>query len=284
MQTRAIRRVFRARPTTEGAGVHLKRAFGFVEMPQFDPFLMLDDFSGDDPAQYKAGFPSHPHRGMETITYVLQGSVEHSDSMGNRGVIRAGDVQWMTAGSGIIHQEMPTGDERGGLRGIQLWANLPATDKMMSPRYREIASDQIPEVTVGQATVRVIAGKVDGVEGPVRDVVIHPLYLDVTVPPHSQFAEPISKGHTAFVYVLEGEASFAPGADPVPATNALLFDDGDLVEVTTRDTPVRFLLVAGMPLHEPVAWYGPVVMNTQEELDESFDEIRHGTFVKGAKV
>ncbi len=298
-ENRKIRKVIRSRPTLEGAGVHLRRAFGFSEVPQFDPFLLLDDFRGDDPRLYINGFPWHPHRGIETITYVLRGEVEHGDSIGNEGVIGPGDVQWMTAGSGIIHQEMPSGDENGRMYGFQLWANLPASRKMMDPRYREVTADQIPQVDLKNGVkIKIISGKVDGTEGPVREVVIEPEYLDVTVPGNSEYARPTQPGHTVFAYVIEGEAVFCgeknafefevEGAsyfdvqdDPLLDNGSLiLFGDGEQVIVTTGNEPVRFLLISGKPIGEPVAWRGPIVMNTQEELQVAFEEYRNGTFIK----
>jgi redox-sensitive bicupin YhaK (pirin superfamily) len=299
MTTRRIRKVWRSKPTIEGAGVHLKRAFGYSEVPRFDPFLLLDDFRSSNPAEYLMGFPWHPHRGIETITYVLAGTVEHGDSMGNRGVIRAGEVQWMTAGNGIIHQEMPKGNETGVLSGFQLWANLPAGHKMMDPRYRGITAEQIPEVTLADgARVRVVCGKVGATEGPVRDIVTDPYYVDVMVPPRSEHAHATKLGHTAFAYVIEGEGYFCREKDPftyemqgvnyfdmqrepfVANGMLVLFEDGDEIVVTTGNEPVRFLLVAGRPLGEPVAWYGPIVMNTEDELRVAFEEYRNGTFVK----
>ena len=298
-QIRQIHRLFHARPTIEGAGVHLKRGFGFSEVPQFDPFLLLDDFHSADPADYLAGFPWHPHRGIETITYVLYGTVEHGDSMGNSGVIEAGDVQWMTASSGIIHQEMPKGDGTGLMWGFQLWANLPATNKMMHPRYREVKSTDISEVWLENgANVKVIAGNVAGTVGPVADVVTAPEYLDITLPAGAEIVRPITRGHTAFAYLIEGAGYFAPDRDPfsydvkgasyfdmnhsgmVGKESVILFGDGDSVLITASDEPLRFLLVSGRPLGEPVAWYGPIVMNTRDELRQAFDEYRDGTFTK----
>ena len=284
----------------EGAGVHLKRAFGYNQVPLFDPFLLFDDFHSDNPQHYLKGFPWHPHRGIETITYVHQGRVEHGDSMGNSGVINAGDVQWMTAGSGIIHQEMPKGRDDGLMWGFQLWANLPAADKMMPPRYRGITAGQIPQTTLpGDIRVKVICGAVDGVQGPVQDVVVAPEYLDVTVPAGTTFTRPVQRGHTAFAYVVDGEAYFDAERDAYAhdrvgrnyfdlrrrcvcdAESLVLYGaDGDGVAVSTEETPVRFLLVSGRPIGEPVAWYGPVVMNTQEELRVAFVEYEAGTFVK----
>ena len=296
---RKIRKVIKSKSTIEGAGVHLKRAFGFSEVPNLDPFLLLDDFRADDPRFYLKGFPWHPHRGIETITYVLEGHVEHGDSMGNAGVINAGDVQWMTAGSGIIHQEMPKGDTSGRMGGFQLWANLPSSHKMMDPRYRGLTAAQIPEVSLGQGvTVRIICGKVGSTRGPVSDIVTDPEYLDVTVPAHAELVHLTKPGHTVFAYVIGGEGYFCRQKNPFTyevegenyfdierkpsVTNASLvvFDDGDRVVVSTESEPVRFLLVSGKPIREPVAWYGPIVMNTQQELRVAFEEYRNGTFIK----
>lgn len=299
--TLRIAKVWTSRPTVEGAGVHLKRAFGFDEVPLLDPFLLLDDFHSHDPAHYLAGFPWHPHRGIETITYVLHGQVEHGDSLGNTGVIRPGEVQWMTAGSGIVHQEMPHGEAGGLLWGMQLWANLPRSHKMMPPRYRGITSEQIPEVVLDSgAVVRVVCGEVQGVSGPVDDVVTEPEYLDVSVPAEAAFRHLVAEGHTALAYVLEGSAYFDDHRDPydhqvVPAAYFELDREGRLgserlvlyertggeIVVTTTTQPVRFLLATGRPLGEPVAWWGPIVMNTDEELRQAFEEYRNGTFLKG---
>lgn len=300
MTSRRIKKLFKSRPTVEGAGVHLKRAFGYSQVPQFDPFLMLDDFHTSNPDEYLAGFPWHPHRGIETITYLIEGLVEHGDSMGNKGVIGAGDVQWMTAGSGIIHQEMPQLSPTGVMWGFQFWANLPAGDKMMSPRYQDIKAADIPTVTLGNgAVLKVMAGEIAGVRGPVRDIVIEPEMLDVTVPAGTAFTHTLPQGHTAFAYVLSGEGYFDDRRDAYayevvghgwsdlerccickPETVVLFEHEGDTVHVVTQDKPVRFLFVSGMPLNEPVAWYGPIVMNTQEELRIAFDEYSKGTFVK----
>ena len=282
MPARAIKRVIRSKPTLEGAGVHLKRAFGFGQTELFDPFLLLDDFRGDDPALYMKGFPWHPHRGIETITYVTRGTVEHGDSLGNKGVIGSGDVQWMTAGSGIIHQEMPKGDPQGFMWGFQLWANLPSSRKMMDPRYREVTHDQIPEVSLpGGVTIKVISGTVNGIQGPVRDVVIEPEYLDVMMPPEKEFTHHVPPGHTVLAYVYGGEAYFSEDRNAlVTNEHLILFDDGEQVTVTTKESPVRFLLLSGNPIREPVAWYGPIVMNTQEELQTALDDYRNGTFIR----
>jgi redox-sensitive bicupin YhaK (pirin superfamily) len=296
---RKIRRVITSKPTIEGAGVHLRRAFGFVEVPDLDPFLLLDDFRSDDPSLYLAGFPWHPHRGIETITYVLEGKVEHGDSMGNSGVIGPGDVQWMTAGSGIIHQEMPKGDNKGSMGGFQLWANLPASHKMMDPRYRGLTEEQIPEVSLpGGARVKIICGEIEGTKGPVRDIVTGPEYLDVRLPAGGELVHSIRAGRTAFAYVIDGEGFFCGEKDPftyqaeganyfdmqrTPAIgnhSLVIFEDGERVVVTSQGQGVRFLLVSGKPIGEPVAWYGPIVMNTQEELRIAFDEYRKGTFIK----
>jgi redox-sensitive bicupin YhaK (pirin superfamily) len=297
---RKIKKIWKGKPTIEGAGVHLKRAFGYSQVPQFDPFLMLDDFHTSNPAEYLPGFPWHPHRGIETITYVQEGLVEHGDSMGNKGVITAGDVQWMTAGSGIIHQEMPRESPTGTMWGFQFWANLPASHKMMPPRYRDVKAADIPEAVLEDGiTVKVIAGTVGGVQGPVKDIVIEPEMLDISVPAGTVFRRPLPAGHTAFAYILSGEGYFDECRDAYthemasagwsdlerpcvcqPETVVLFEHKGDVVQVTTTDRPVRFLLVSGKPIGEPVAWYGPIVMNTQEELKTAFEEYERGTFVK----
>jgi redox-sensitive bicupin YhaK (pirin superfamily) len=298
-KNRKIRKVIRSKPTIEGAGVHLKRAFGFSETPQFDPFLLFDDFRSDDPRHYLKGFPWHPHRGIETITYVLCGDVEHGDSMGNKGIIASGDVQWMTAGSGIIHQEMPKGDEKGMMWGFQLWANLPASQKMMNPRYRDVKDNQIPEISAGDGVkIRIICGEVKETRGPVRDIVVDPEYLDCTVSAGTEFIHPTKPGHTVFAYIIGGKAHFCKEKNPfayeiegvnysdiqrdayVRNENLVLFDDGEKIVVSTEDEPVRFLLISGKPLREPVAWYGPIVMNTQRELQIAFEEYQNGTFIK----
>ncbi|MDQ1238799.1 MAG: quercetin 2,3-dioxygenase [Thermodesulfobacteriota bacterium] len=295
IELREVKMVLAAKPVIEGAGVHLKRVFGSAQVPHFDPFLMLDDFHSDNPAHYLKGFPWHPHRGIETITYVLQGIVEHGDSMGNSGGISSGDVQWMTAGSGIIHQEMPKGDEMKRMWGFQLWANLPASQKMMDPRYREVKSEEIPEILMETGIkVKIIAGEVNGVRGPVRDIVIDPTYADVAVPASSTFTHAVQKGHTVFIYVIEGQGNFNGGTGTsgleyrnvgaeqtsVGSEHLVLYGDGEAVRVTTGELPVRFLLVSGKPIGEPVAWRGPIVMNTQDELEIAFDEYQKGTFVK----
>jgi redox-sensitive bicupin YhaK (pirin superfamily) len=282
MSSRKVQTSLQSVPTTEGAGVHLKRAFGYAQVPQFDPFLMLDDFHSSNPDDYLPGFPWHPHRGIETITYLLEGLVEHGDSMGNKGVIAAGDVQWMTAGSGIIHQEMPQESPTGTMWGFQFWANLPASHKMMAPRYQDVKAATIPEVTLDDGvTVKIIAGTVGGVPGPVTDIIIEPEMLDITVPPGTVFEHRVPEGHTAFVYILSGAASFDESGDRYQRETVVLYErDGDSVKIETKQDPVRFIFVAGKPLGEPVAWGGPIVMNTREELRVAFDEYEKGTLIK----
>lgn len=282
MSAREVILVRVSEPTLEGAGVHLRRVFGHGAEEQFDPFLMMDDFRGDHPSAYSKGFPWHPHRGIETITYMIEGECDHGDSLGNSGTICAGDVQWMTAGSGIIHQEMPRGTETGRMGGFQLWANLPAAHKMTEPRYRGIESASIPEVASGGALIRVIAGTVGDVTGPVTDVTVQPEYLDVTLAPRTVWEHPVPNGHTAFAYLFDGAGRFGASGESVPAGHGtlVLFGDGDLVSVTTDDEGARFLLASGKPLREPIAWRGPIVMNTREELNEAWRELDEGTFVK----
>lgn len=295
MSIRPVKRMIQAKPTLEGAGVHLQRAFGFGKTTDFDPFLLLDDFRNDVPEQYLAGFPWHPHRGIETITYVLAGTVEHGDSLGNRGAIAAGDVQWMTAGSGIIHQEMPKGDADGRMHGFQLWANLPSSLKMTAPRYQEVKAGDIPVVTGDDGTsVRIVCGRFWGARGPVDGIAADPMYLDVSVPPGRKTTLPVETSRHTFAYVFAGAGKFANasgpqavptediGGAPAEAGNRslILFDAGDEVTVEAGQEGVRFLLVSGKPLLEPVAWQGPIVMNTQEELREAFAELQRGSFLK----
>jgi len=299
MSIRPIRRLVKSKPTLEGAGVHLRRAFGFGATSDFDPFLLLDDFRNERPEDYLAGFPWHPHRGIETITYVLAGTVEHGDSMGNRGAITAGDVQWMTAGSGIIHQEMPRGDEAGRMHGFQLWANLPASLKMSPPRYQQVNAADIPVVTEDDGTsARIVCGTFWGKKGPVEEVAADPIYLDVSVPPGKRKTLPVDARRQAFAYVFAGAGKFcnasaplsvptegvgwADAAPPAEADNRtlVLFDAGDEISVQAGEEGVRFLLVSGVPLKEPVAWYGPIVMNTQEQLRQAFEELERGTFIR----
>ena len=299
MSLRPVKKIIETKPTIEGAGVKLQRAFGFGQTKDFDPFLLLDDFRNENPADYLAGFPWHPHRGIETITYVLAGSVEHGDSLGNKGKMTAGDVQWMTAGSGILHQEMPKGDTQGRMHGFQLWANLPASLKMTDPRYQDIPSAEIPEVVDDDGTrVRVICGEFWGKKGPVDGVAADPRYLDVFVPPRTRKELKIETERNAFAYVFSGSGTFRdasnpravltdkvvdPNAEPVyDARNhsLVLFDRGDAITVQTGEEGMRFLLVSGKPIEEPVAWYGPIVMNTQEQLREAIAELHTGAFIK----
>ena len=302
MSIRPVSRITRATPTMEGAGVRLQRAFGFSNTSDFDPFLLFDDFRNESPRDYSAGFPWHPHRGIETITYVLAGTVEHADSLGNKGAISPGDVQWMTAGRGIIHQEMPKGDVKGRMHGFQLWANLPSSLKMTEPRYQEIKSPEIPLITDDDGTVvRVVTGSFWGKRGPVEGIAADPVYLDVTVPAGKRKTIPVPLDSHAFAYVFEGSGTFANASGPwaVPtdsmgATPAvveaggtaadnrslILFDSGDEVTVQAGEQGVRFLLVSGRPLREPVAWYGPIVMNTQQQLRQAFTQLQDGSFLR----
>jgi len=298
MSIRPVKKVVRATPTLEGAGVRLQRAFGFGSTAEFDPFLLFDDFRNDNPDDYLAGFPWHPHRGIETITYVLAGSVEHGDSLGNRGSLGAGDVQWMTAGSGILHQEMPQGDPAGRMHGFQLWANLPSSLKMTDPRYQDVAGRDIPEVTDDDGTkVRIVCGEFWGKRGPVDGVAADPRYLDISIPAGVRKRLPVEQSRHAFAYVFAGAGSFRDASSPRPVRNELatpgdspppdannrslvLFDSGDEITVDAGDEGIRFLLISGQPIQEPVAWYGPIVMNTREELQRAFAELQDGTFIK----
>lgn len=300
MSIRPIKRVTQAQPAIEGAGVRLRRAFGFGNTNDFDPFLLLDDFRNENPDDYLAGFPWHPHRGIETITYVLAGTVEHGDSLGNSGSLGAGDVQWMTAGSGILHQEMPKGNERGQMHGFQLWANLPSSLKMTAPRYQDVPSRDIPEVIDDDGTrVRVVCGEFWGKTGPVDGIAADPRYLDVSVPPGRRKTLPVETSRHAFAYVFEGAGTFRDASEPtavrtedVGSTGSavleetgdrslVLFGSGDEVTVQAGDLGIRFLLVSGQPLEEPVAWRGPIVMNTDDELRQAYAELQDGTFIKG---
>ena len=299
MSIRPVKRFIKAKPTLEGAGVHLRRAFGFGNTSEFDPFLLLDDFRNDVPAEYLKGFPWHPHRGIETITYVLAGEVAHGDSLGNKGRMTAGDVQWMTAGSGILHQEMPKGDERGRMHGFQLWANLPASLKMTDPRYQDIPSSAIPEVTEDDGTkARIICGEFWGKSGPVEGVAADPRYVDISVPPFKRKRIKVETTRNAFAYVFAGAGTFSDASEPravltesavdpnaqavYDANNhsLVLFDRGDEIVVQAGPEGIRFLLVSGKPLEEPVAWYGPIVMNTQEELRQAMAELHNGSFIR----
>jgi hypothetical protein len=300
MSIRPVRRIIESKPTMEGAGVKLRRAFGFGDTSELDPFLLFDDFRNDRPDDYSAGFPWHPHRGIETITYVLAGSVDHGDSLGNRGSMGAGDVQWMTAGRGIMHQEMPHGDPQGRMHGFQLWANLPSALKMTAPRYQDVKSAEIPEIVDDDGTrVRVVCGDFWGRKGPVEGVAADPRYLDVWVPAGHRKTLPVETGRHAFAYVFEGSGSFRSASQPFGVLtekgvngaetlirestgnrSLVLFDSGDEVTVQAGDEGIRFLLVSGKPIEEPVAWYGPIVMNTQAELQNAVAELRNGTFIK----
>ncbi len=298
MSIRPVKRIVQSKPVLEGAGVHLRRAFGFGATEEFDPFLLFDDFRNEDPAAYEAGFPWHPHRGIETITYVLAGTVDHGDSLGNTGKLGAGDVQWMTAGSGILHQEMPKGDPSGRMHGFQLWANLPALQKMTEPRYQDVTSTDIPEVTEDDGTaVRVICGSFWGKRGPVDGIAADPRYLDVWVPPGTRRTLQVETGRHGFAYVFEGSGTFRDASQPrsvrdedgnfvtLPLEQTgnrslVVFDRGDEVTVQAGDEGIRFLLVSGKPIEEPVAWAGPIVMNTQDELRQAYSELRDGTFIQ----
>jgi quercetin 2,3-dioxygenase len=301
---RAVKRIITATPTMEGAGVKLHRGFGFGDTTEFDPFLLFDDFRNDRPADYLRGFPWHPHRGIETITYVLAGSVEHGDSLGNQGLLGAGDIQWMTAGSGIIHQEMPKGDDQGRMHGFQLWANLPSSLKMTTPRYQDVAANDIPSIVDDDGThVRVVCGEFWGRRGPVDGIAAEPQYLDISVTPNTRKTLKVDVTRHAFAYVFAGSGTFrnASGPRPVLTDNTgtaddekavyndardrslILFDRGDEVTVQAGELGIRFLLVSGRPLEEPVAWHGPIVMNTRDELRQAFEEVRNGTFIKHSR-
>lgn len=279
--TRAVQRISPSRKTIEGAGVQLRRAFSNAEVPLFDPFLLLDDFHSDDPEDYVDGFPWHPHRGIETVTYMISGTVEHGDSLGNKGIIGSGDIQWMTAGSGIIHQEMPQ-RTAGTLWGLQLWANLPARNKLMNPRYRDIRSQDVPEFKTPEGVcIKVIAGSVNGIRGPVRDIVTDPEYLDVEIPAGIESDHAVKRGHTALAYVLKGKGFFDPARGrEIAAEHVVLFEDGDQISAAAGKDGLRFVLISGRPIKEPVAWSGPIVMNTEEELALAFEQYRNGTFIK----
>jgi len=299
MSVRPVKRIVQAAPHVEGAGVKLRRGFGFGDTTEFDPFLLFDDFRNENPSDYLAGFPWHPHRGIETITYVLAGNVEHGDSLGNSGNLGAGDVQWMTAGRGIMHREMPQGDAQGRMHGFQLWANLPSSLKMTAPRYQDIAAADIPEIVDDDGTkVRVIVGDFWGKKGPVEGVAADPQYIDVSVPPGRRKRLAVETSRHAFAYVFAGSGTFRDSSDPqgvlTEATDGteavtrertgnrslVLFDRGDEVVVQAGDEGIRFLLVSGKPIEEPVAWYGPIVMNTKQELQQALTELRNGTFIK----
>ena len=299
MSIRPVKRMLQSKPTVEGAGVKLRRAFGFGNTTEFDPFLLFDDFRNENPDDYLAGFPWHPHRGIETITYVLAGTVAHGDSLGNQGNLGAGDVQWMTAGSGILHQEMPKGDPAGRMHGFQLWANLPSSLKMTTPRYQDVTGKDIPSIVDDDGTsVRVVCGSFWGKTGPVDGIAADPRYLDISVPPGLRKTLAVETTRHAFAYVFAGSGTFRDASEPRPVTtdgvgggaasasdevgnrSLVLFDRGDEVTVQAGEQGMRFLLISGKPIEEPVAWYGPIVMNTQEELREAMNDIRQGTFIK----
>lgn len=280
MAIRPVMRISQAAPTIEGAGVQLKRAFGFSDTEKFDPFLLLDDFRGDEPRDYHAGFPWHPHRGIQTVTYMLEGRVEHEDSMGNKGVVGPGGVQWMTAGSGIIHQEMPEGDNEGRMYGFQLWVNLPSDLKMTEPEYQEFAPDEIPEKTDADGTVvKVICGELSGVVGPVKVTGSSPVYADLIIPPGTEKSLEIPTAQNAIIYVYNGQAVF-PQGEVAENLNLVLFGEGDEVRIKSGQNGVSLLLMSGVPIKQPVAWRGPIVMNTQKELNTAFRELENGTFLK----
>ena len=300
MTFRPVTSTHLAQPTMEGAGVHLHRVFGFGDPSASDPFLLLDDFRNDDPKHFEKGFPWHPHRGIETITYVLDGEVEHSDSLGNRGLLGAGSVQWMTAGSGILHQEMPRGNARGQMHGFQLWANLPSSLKMTDPRYQDITGAEIPVITDDDGTsVRIITGAFWGKAGPVDGVAADPLFLDISVPPNTRKTLPVDTYANTFAYIFAGQASFRDASQPIGVRvekevngeelnirdmsgnrTLVRFGTGDEITVTSGPDGVRFLLVSGQPIQEPVAWHGPIVMNTREELMQAMQDLNNGTFIK----
>ena len=301
MSIRAVKRIQQSQPTLEGAGVHLRRAFGFGDTAETDPFLLFDDFRNERPADYIKGFPWHPHRGIETITYVLTGSVMHGDSLGNAGTLGAGDIQWMTAGRGILHQEMPQGDPAGRMHGFQLWANLPSSLKMTTPRYQDIAAPDVPEVTDDDGTrVRVVCGSFWGRRGPVEGVAADPSYVDISVPPGKRRRFEVDTRRNAFAYVFEGSGTFRDASEPRgvltdtpgPVENIVrepagdrslvLFDSGDEIVVQAGEHGIRFLLVSGKPIQEPVAWYGPIVMNTRDELRQAVEDLERGTFIRPA--
>ena len=300
MSLRAVKRVSQSTPTMEGAGVKLRRAFGFGDTSEFDPFLMMDDFRGDRPSDYSAGFPWHPHRGIETITYVLAGAVDHADSLGNHGALGAGDVQWMTAGSGILHQEMPKGDALGRMHGFQLWANLPSSLKMTAPRYQDVPGMAIPQVVDDDGvSVKVICGEFWGKKGPVDGVAAEPRYLDIFVPAGKRKVFKVENYRQAFAYVFEGSGAFEGASAPLGVLHEeqvdgeevlvrreagnrslVVFDSGDEIAVRAGDAGLRFLLVSGRPIREPVAWHGPIVMNTQAEIRQAVSDLQRGTFIK----
>jgi len=300
MSIRPIVSKTHARPTMEGAGVKLHRVFGFGDTSLTDPFLMMDDFRNENPEDYQKGFPWHPHRGIETITYVLAGTVDHADSLGNAGSLGPGSVQWMTAGSGIMHQEMPQGDPTGRMHGFQLWANLPASMKMTQPRYQDISAKDIPEITDDDGTrVRIVVGEFWGQYGPVDGIAAEPQYLDIQIPPNVRKTLPVDTYRSAFAYVFDGNANFKNASAPTGVLvekevdgeeihlrdmtgnrTLVIFDNGDEITVQAGEQGVRFLLVSGKPIQEPVAWHGPIVMNTQDEIRQALSDLKSGNFIR----
>jgi redox-sensitive bicupin YhaK (pirin superfamily) len=283
---RSVSQVIEPKLVIEGAGVLLRRSITPSRANPFDPFLLFDHFAFNNPIEGPIlGFPMHPHRGIETVTYMLEGTVRHRDSLGNAGTIGSGDVQWMTSGSGIMHEEMPRRSPQGNIYGFQLWVNLPAALKMSPPRYQEISADTIPTIERNGTRIRVVAGEMDGVGGPATEIAANPVYMDVALEPGIEFIQPIPEGHTAVLYVFEGRGLF--GLDEqgrggaVEAVNLIVLGDGDQLKVrTASDSPVRFMLMAGAPFHETIVPYGPFVMNTQAEIQQAFEDLRNGTFVK----
>lgn len=276
---RAIKNIRNAEPVLEGAGVHLHRAFGYYQQPDYDPFLMLDDFRNDDPERYLAGFPWHPHRGIETITYMLEGSAEHGDSLGNRGVIQKGEVQWMTAGSGIIHQEMPKPDAQGRMYGFQLWTNLPAKEKMSTPRYRDLKAEDMPVLSGPESCqIKIICGEYGGIRGPVEEIFVQPQYWDVEVKSDTSVRLPAQRGFTCFIYAYEGVADVM--GIQIRNRQIVLFEDGDEIEISAQNSGFKFLFLCGKPLHESISWKGPIVMNTREEINLAFKELADDNFIK----
>jgi redox-sensitive bicupin YhaK (pirin superfamily) len=281
---RKIKKIIQPETVLEGAGVRLIRSIATPTLDHVDPFLLFDHFGSKDPADYIKGFPMHPHRGIETVTYMISGQVDHKDSIGNSGSITDGDVQWMTSGRGIMHEEMPRSHE-DEMVGFQLWVNLPARLKMTRPRYQNIPSDQIPDIRREDGVkIRVIAGEVDGIHGPVKEIVAEPTYLDISIPPNGAFSQSIVRGHAALAYIFEGQGVFeaddAEAGKPIPHPRLIVFGDGDQVSVRAADPGVRFLLVSGKPINEPIARWGPFVMNTQEEIEQTLEELKNGTFIQ----
>lgn len=278
---RSVKTVLKAKPTTDGAGVELNRAFGFTEVPLFDPFLLLDDFGSDDPDKYIAGFPYHPHRGIETVTYLLEGEIEHQDSIGNRGIIKSGGVQWMTAGSGIIHQEMPAITDKNFMRGFQLWLNLPAKEKMTSPKYQNLNKEQIPTIiSETGTTVRIISGNFAGLAGPVKGIYTEPEFMDFSLLPQKELIKETPTDYTVFSYIIEGSAIVSETNIKVEKGSVILYEAGDTIKLIAQAEGVRFLHCAGKPLNEKIAWKGPIVMNSEKELNEAFKELQSNSFIK----